>query len=99
MRFHSYALIPDPNPDRHVNALDFNILATNFSKTGTSFGDGDFNYDGTVDGLDFSPLAGKFGTYLAAQSGAPSFRPLAMAPARAELFGSSLIDPTSKPNS
>jgi len=36
----------DANHDRTVNALDFNVLAANFGKTGRTFSQGDFNFDG-----------------------------------------------------
>ncbi len=61
-------LIPgDDNFDGKVNALDFNILATNFGGSGKSLATGDFNGDGSVDTSDFMVLAMHFG-----QSNSPS---------------------------
>jgi len=40
--------------------VDFNLLASNFSATSKVWGDGDFNYDGTVDTVDFNLLAASF---------------------------------------
>ena len=37
-----------------VNLLDFNKLAANFNQTGNFWTDGDFNYDGNVNLLDFN---------------------------------------------
>jgi hypothetical protein len=59
--FNFFFLSGDANHDGTVNALDFNILATNFGKSNKTFADGDFNYSGTVDTSDFTALAGKFG--------------------------------------
>jgi subtilase family serine protease len=56
----------DVNGDRKVNALDFNVLATNFGQVGKSYAQGDLNYDGTVNSADFAILAAKFGSSLAA---------------------------------
>ena len=49
----------DANGDNHVNAMDFDALATNYGKVGT-FAQGDFNYDGIVNTLDFNILAQHF---------------------------------------
>ncbi|HTR18865.1 MAG TPA: immunoglobulin-like domain-containing protein [Candidatus Paceibacterota bacterium] len=43
----------DLNKDGKVDLLDFNLLMTNFGKTGFSV-PGDFNSDGTVDLIDFN---------------------------------------------
>ena len=57
----SALLIPgDDNFDGIVNALDFNILATNFGGSGKSLETGDFNGDGHVDSSDFMILARAF---------------------------------------
>ena len=40
---------------------DFNRLAANVGATGARWDDGDFNYDGVVDLLDFNCLAANFG--------------------------------------
>jgi Dockerin type I domain len=52
----------DANGDYTVNALDFNILATNFGRSGATWSQGDFNNDGIVNTADFSLLAANFGT-------------------------------------
>jgi hypothetical protein len=52
----------DANGDYTVNALDFNILATNFGRSGATWFQGDFNNDGNVNTADFSLLAANFGT-------------------------------------
>jgi hypothetical protein len=46
-----------------VDIHDFNVLATNFGKTGQTFSQGNYNYssDGTVDILDFNIVASNFG--------------------------------------
>src|SRR5262249_27157520 len=50
-----YILVGDANRDRAVNALDFNLLASHFGASGsTTLADGDFNFDGAVDSLDFT---------------------------------------------
>ena len=53
----------DANRDRSVNALDFNILASNFGLSGKTFTQGNFNYDGAVDTADFTALATAFGPF------------------------------------
>jgi len=40
-----------------VNTLDFNFLAANFNGMNKSWLQGDYNYDGNVDTLDFNALA------------------------------------------
>ena len=55
-----FSLAADANHDGVVNALDFNVLATNFGTAGQSFSGGDFNYDGQVNTLDFTMLASRF---------------------------------------
>jgi Dockerin type I domain len=60
---------------------DFNAIATNFGKTGATFSQGDFNYDGKVDAADFALLVQKFNTVL------PS-APVGAAPAQSSLFSS-----------
>jgi hypothetical protein len=60
-----YVLVGDADRDRAVNALDFNVLATNYGASGaTTLDQGDFNFDGHVDSLDFNALAAGFGTRL-----------------------------------
>jgi hypothetical protein len=48
-----------------VNLNDFNILASNFGQSGTTFSQADFSYDGITNLDDFNILAGKFGAALA----------------------------------
>ena len=52
----------DANGDGVVNLRDFNVLASNFGKSGATFSQGDFDYDGRIDLQDFTLLAGRFGT-------------------------------------
>jgi fibronectin-binding autotransporter adhesin len=56
----------DANIDGKVNAIDFNILATNFGASSKHWQDGDYNYDGVVNSSDFSALAQNFNQSLAA---------------------------------
>ena len=56
----------DATGDGKTNALDFNVLATNFGKYGRGFATGDFNIDGLVNTSDFTLLASKFNQSLAA---------------------------------
>src|SRR5262249_18248369 len=46
----------DANHDRKVNILDLQALASNYGSSGKTFNQGDFNYDGHVDGADLSIL-------------------------------------------
>src|SRR5262249_18373084 len=66
-QFDFFFLTGDANHDRHVDTIDFNILAANFSQTGKTFNQGNFDYsaDGKVDTLDFNLLAANFSKYLA----------------------------------
>jgi autotransporter-associated beta strand protein len=54
----------DANLDGTANALDFNVVASNYSLTGKVWTSGDFNYDGTVNSLDFNALAADFNLVL-----------------------------------
>jgi hypothetical protein len=83
-----FILTADANRDRHVNALDFNILANNYGRTvGAALGTADFNYDHIVGTTDFDLLATRYNTYLAPPSG-PS---PAVASAPASLFANTPI--------
>jgi type VI protein secretion system component Hcp len=61
-----FMLAGDGTLDRRVSIEDFNILASNFGKSGKSFTQG--NYDGSTDGkvtiVDFNILAANFGKTL-----------------------------------
>ena len=58
----AYTWLGDANLDGKVNALDFNMLASNFGKTPGSdvWTQGDFNSDGKVDTQDFAFLSTNF---------------------------------------
>jgi len=43
-----------------VNALDFNVLASNFGASNKLWSNADFNYDGMTNTLDFNALAMNF---------------------------------------
>jgi hypothetical protein len=63
--FAFYVLAGDADHDRTVGPGDFNILASNFGKTGQAWSTGDFDYDGVVGPGDFNILASQFGKTLA----------------------------------
>jgi fibronectin-binding autotransporter adhesin len=54
-----YTYAGDANLDGRVNALDFNILASNYG-TGLVWAKGDFDYNNSVDTNDFNLLARNF---------------------------------------
>lgn len=56
-----YAYYGDANLDGVVNAIDFNIMATNYGLSGKIWTDADFNYDGTVDDADAALLEANYG--------------------------------------
>jgi autotransporter-associated beta strand protein len=61
-----YVYRGDINLDGTVNALDFNVLASNFGDPSGQFWiDGDVNYDGAVNSLDFDALAMNFNRSIA----------------------------------
>jgi hypothetical protein len=70
--FDFFVLAADANRDRVVNLRDFNILASNFGKSGRLFSQGDFNYDGQVTLQDFNLLASRFGQSVAPAAAAAS---------------------------
>ena len=83
-----FGLSGDGNSDGKVNAEDFDLLASNYGKTGTNL-PGDFNEDGTVNTLDFNLLAMNFnaslpataaplGTVLPASAAANTAKPLSL---------------------
>lgn len=61
-----FVLAGDANANRQVEITDFNVLASNFGKTGLTFSQGNFDYsaDGSVTILDFNVLAAHFGKHL-----------------------------------
>jgi hypothetical protein len=61
----AYTFAGDANLDGRVNAVDFNVLASNFSTGAKFWSQADFNYDGSVNTLDFNALARNFGQSLA----------------------------------
>src|SRR5439155_16830030 len=67
----------DANRDLNVDTIDFNILAANFSKSGKTFSQGNFDYDpaGSVDTIDFNLLAANFGKTLSAPSATAAASP------------------------
>jgi autotransporter-associated beta strand protein len=67
-----YTLLSDANLDSKVNALDFNRLASHYGESSSTWANGDFNYDGSVDSTDFSALSANFNALLPAPPpGAP----------------------------
>jgi hypothetical protein len=79
----------DANRDKKVNALDFNVLASNFGGSGKNFSQGNFNYDANVNTLDFNILAMGFNKALAGPALGPTA--LSAAPLPANLFGATPI--------
>jgi hypothetical protein len=67
----AYVYSGDANLDGGVDTVDFNLLASNFSRSGKRWFNGDFNYDGSVDTTDFNLLASNFGQTIAAQAATP----------------------------
>jgi hypothetical protein len=64
--FDFFVFSADANRDRSVDTIDFNILAANFSQSGRTFSQGNFDYSagGTVDTIDFNLFAVQFGKNL-----------------------------------
>ena len=81
----------DADHDGVVNALDFNVLATNYGRSPATFAQGDFNYDGRVDSRDFGALASGFSAVaVSLPLGIPvASSPLTLAPAPSALSFSS----------
>jgi|GEM_PF-6847301 len=61
----------DATRDRIVDTQDFNALAGNFGE-GTIFSQGDFNFDATIDSIDFDLLIAQYGKRLPEASAARS---------------------------
>jgi hypothetical protein len=72
-----YTPAGNANLDRQVNTLDFNLLAANFGDSGKSFSEGDFDYSGEVDSVDFGILVSQYGKTLptASATAIPSLSP------------------------
>jgi hypothetical protein len=51
-----FVLAGDANHDRRVDIMDMYTVAQNFGRTGMTFANGDFNYDGIVDAKDLGIL-------------------------------------------
>lgn len=79
--FDFFFLHGDADANRKVDTRDFNLLAGSFGSTG-SFSEGNFNYDGVVDSIDFGILLSQYGKSLPAPAGSLSIT----APA-APIFG------------
>ena len=76
-------MFPDsPNDSR----IAFNNLASSFSQSGKFWTDGDFNYDGTVDTVDFNLLASNFGQTVAAPAHASALGAVVPEPGTATLL-------------
>ena len=88
-----YTLYGDATLNRTVDTIDFNILAVNFSQTGKTFSQGNFDYDalGNVDTIDFNLLAANFSKTLAPAS-APAAK--AAAPGLTDAIVSDQSQPT-----
>jgi hypothetical protein len=84
-----YTWSGDANLDGLVNALDFNLLASNFGGVSHELWyQGDFNYDGLTNTVDFNALAQNFNQPLLA---APGLGALIPEPAAAILPTISLL--------
>ena len=55
-----YTYLGDTNLDGVVNALDFNALASHYGAFGTTWIDGDFDYNASTNSLDFTVLAANY---------------------------------------
>ena len=62
-----YTLVGDGNLDGVVNAQDFDVLASNFGKSGRTWTNGDYTGDGIVNTADFNALAKNYNQILPAQ--------------------------------
>jgi hypothetical protein len=88
----------DANRSGTVDITDFNVLASNFGKSGMTFSQGNFDFsaDGKVTLQDFSVLASNFGKSLAPLSTAPDVQPSAMQTAIAQPAHSSKLPAVAK---
>jgi hypothetical protein len=59
----------DANFSDTVDTIDFNVLVSNFSKTGKTWVNGDFDFNTTVDTVDFNLLASNFSKSVPAADG------------------------------
>ncbi len=65
--------LADANHDRLVNSADFVALASNFNaSSNATFSEGDFNYDGKVNALDFNILGATLRRTLSASASVES---------------------------
>jgi len=55
-----YTLAGDANLDKHVDTIDFNLLAGSFGVSGKRWFNADFDYNGTVNTIDFNQLVANF---------------------------------------
>jgi filamentous hemagglutinin len=74
----------DSNLDGAVNTIDFNRLAGNFGAANTNWLGSDFNYDHTVDSVDFTHFLSGYGQKLPAPS--PELGAIVPEPAAVALF-------------
>ena len=65
-----FILTADASRDRFVDTVDFNMMASHLGDSGSTFVNGDFNYDGDVNVSDASVLAAHFGQRMSAATGA-----------------------------
>jgi subtilisin-like proprotein convertase family protein len=75
-----FQLTGDANRDRTVDINDFKTLLANLGDPNATWSQADFNYDGTVDFIDFQYLEQSFGHSLAAPGSAPPGSPAETAP-------------------
>jgi uncharacterized delta-60 repeat protein len=77
-----FSLAGDGNRSRSVDIQDFNLLATNFGKSGMKFSQGNYDYssDGHVTILDFNILASNFGKSVPQATTAMSASPSSLMP-------------------
>ena len=92
-----FVLTGDANHDGHVNASDFDALATNYGKSGQNYATGDFDYNGIVNTADFNLLAAHFNASAASAPAAANALSLSQSPP-ANLFGNAFISPNSTNN-